>query len=355
MSLTNNRTFFKNFIPVVIKDSPIAGGSSSEIIHISINLTGTRLVNSRTDRSIRIWKCTPERLIDPVIIEHPHLKAVERVAWNPKTEFSFATVGRDDLVKIWRCTGSLEKELTIVKNGNTNGSGTETICQVVAYSNDGEILTVVDRDATVLLYSVSNNYAKLQEFQLNDHIYDILWFHHGHSFFMCALHDGSVPIYKITDVLLDANGSSQVNGSADTDNSNSITIDLKHKLLGHRSSATCVVVDPRGKYFAVGSNEGVVSLWNTSSMLISKVLTNTDEAIANIDISRDGTYVAVAYDSGENVKIFDYDTTEQVYEVPNSNSGNLALSHVAWFPSKTAFVHTSDNGRTMTLMKKPGK
>ena len=66
MSLSNNRTFFKNFVPVLIKDSPIAGGSGSEIILISINLTGTRLVNSRTDRSIRIWKCTPERLIDPI-------------------------------------------------------------------------------------------------------------------------------------------------------------------------------------------------------------------------------------------------------------------------------------------------
>lgn len=355
MSLSNNRTFFKNFVPVLIKDSPIAGGSGSEIILISINLTGTRLVNSRTDRSIRIWKCTPERLIDPIIIEHPHLKAVERISWNPKTEFSFATVGRDDLVNIWRCTGALEKELKIVKSGNTNESGTDVVCQIVAYSNDGEILTVVDRDSTVYLYSVSNNYNKFHEFKLNDHIYDILWFHHGHSFFMCALHDGSVPIYKVTDVLPGANGSAITDASPDTEVVNSVTIDLKHKLTGHRSSATCVAVDPRGKYCAVGSNEGVVSLWNTSSMLISKVLTNTDEAIANIDISRDGTYVAVAYDSGENIKIFDYDTTEQVYEVPNSNSGNLALSHITWFPSKTAFVHTSDNGKTMTLMKKPGK
>lgn len=349
MSLSNNRTFFKNFVPVVIKDSPIVGGSGSEIILISINLTGTRLVNSRTDRSIRIWKCTPERLVDPVIIEHPHLKAVERVAWNPKTEFSFATVGRDDLVKIWRCTGSLEKELKIVKNGTIDAPSTEAVCQIVAYSNDGEILTVVDRDSTVLLYSVSNNYSKLHEFKLNVHIYDMRWFHHGHSFFMCVLHDGSVPIYKVTDGLLDVNGSAEINGAV------SVIVDLKHQFLGHRSSATCVAVDPRGKYCAVGSNEGVVSLWNTSSMLISKVLTNTDEAIANIDISRDGTYVAVAFDSGENIKIFDYDTTEQVYEVPNSDSGNLTLSHVSWFPSKTAFVHTSDNGKTMTLMKKPGK
>lgn len=355
MSLSNNRTFFKNFVPVVIKDSSIGGVPGSEIILISINLTGTRLVNSRTDRSIRIWKCTPERLVDPIIIEHPHLKAVERVAWNPKTEFSFATVGRDDLVKIWRCTGLLEKELKIVKSGTGEEPATEAVCQIVSYSSDGEILKVVDRDSTVLLYSVSNNYTKLHEFKLNDHIYDAQWFHHGHSFFICASHDGSVPIYKVKDVPSDINGSADANGSNDTTDAIAVTVELKHQFLGHRSSATCVVIDPRGKYFAVGSNEGVVSLWDTSSMLISKVLTNTDDAISNIDISRDGAYVAVAFDSGENIKIFDYESTEQVYEVPNSNSGKLVLSHVSWFPSKTAFVHTSDNGETMTLMKKPGK
>lgn len=353
MSLSNNRTFFKNFVPVVTKDSSIGGGAGSELILISINLTGTRLVNSRTDRSIRIWKCTPERLIDPIIIEHPHIKAVERVAWNPKTEFSFATVGRDDVVKIWRCTGTLEKELKITKNDTPDGPASEAVCQIVAYSNDGEILTVVDRDNTVLLYSVSNNYTKIHEMKLNEHIYDIQWFHHAHSFFMCALYDGSVPIYKVTDLPSAANGHTE---NADSSTSTAvITVDLKHRLLGHRSSATCVVLDPRGKFIAVGSNEGVVSLWSTTSMHIAKVLTNTDEAISNIDISRDGAYVAVAFDSDENIKIFDSDTTEQVYEVPNSTSGKLALSHIAWFPSKTAFVHTSDNGRTMTLMKKPGK
>lgn len=333
MSLTNNRTFFKNFVPVVIKDSPIAGSSGSEVILLSINLTGTRLVNSRTDRTIRIWKCTPERLLDPITIEHPHLKAVERVAWNPKTEFSFATVGRDDLVKIWRCTGMLEKELKIVKSD----ASTSAICQVVNYSSDGEILSVVDRDSTVLLFSVTNNYTKIGEIKLNEHIYDLQWFNHNHSFFMCALHDGSVPIYKVSDT------------------SDGVSVDLKHQLLGHRSSATCVTVDPRGKYCAVGSNEGVVSLWNTASMINTKVLTNTDESISCIDISRDGTYIAVALDSGSNIKIYDYESTEQVYEVPNSFSGNLVLSSVAWFPSKTAFVHTSDNGKSMTLMKKPGK
>lgn len=343
---SNNKTFFKNFSSTAFHDSPISS-QISEIICLTINQTGTRVINTRTDKSIRIWKCYPDKLVDPIIIENPHLKAVERISWNPRTEFTFASVGRDELVKIWRCNGLLDKEIKVSKNG-----GGDIISQIVEYSYDGEVLSVVDRDSTITFYSVNNNYDKIGEVKVNEHIYDFSWFNEGHSYFLCALHNGNLPLYRVEEKKEEGNDNTNDNDNDDNNennNNNKLEVTHHHTLRGHRSSATCLSLNPRGIYFAVGSNEGVVSIWSTKTMINNRVITSIDEAISYIDISRDGTYLAVAYDSGSNIRIFDYESTEEVHEIPNSMSGSLVLPQIKWFPSKTAFIFTSDNGRTMSL------
>ncbi|ODV64801.1 WD40 repeat-like protein [Hyphopichia burtonii NRRL Y-1933] len=327
--MSTNKLFFQKFKSSTYTDEPIPGKGSSEIIHLTINASGTRLINTRTDRLIRIWKCLHDKLSDAITISQPHLKAVERIAWNPKTEHTFASVGRDDLVKIWNGNGILEKEIKVVK---TQGKEEAVISQIVKYSSDGDFLSVVDRDSTVSIYDVKNNYTKVEEVVIGEHIYDMEWFNYDHEFLIFALHDGTIPIYRMDE---------------------NIKLEPSHLLKGHRSLATCLSMDPRGRYFAVGSNEGVVSIWSTASMMNTKILSEVDEAIAQIDISRDGTYLAVGFDSGSNIKIYEYDTTEEMFEVPNSTSGTLALTQVKWFPTKTAFVYSSDNGRTLTLMRRP--
>lgn len=327
---SHNRSFFKNFDTQVYLDEPLMGSNQSEIIYLTLNQTGTRLINTRTDKSIRIWRCFNDRLAEPIVIQSPHLKAVESISWNPKTEHSFGSVGRDELIKLWRINGLLEKEIKVVKD-----NGQAAVLQIIEYSNDGDVLTVVDRDSTVLFYSATNNYTKLGEIKVSEHIYDLKWFNYKHDYFICALHDGTIPFYLV-----------ELEGDA-------INVKNLHTLKGHRSSAICLSVDPRGRYFACGSNEGIVSIWNTKTMINNRVITSVDEAISHIDISRDGTYLGVTYDSGSNIRIFDYESTDEVYEIPNSLNGNLVLSQIKWFPSKTAFVYTSDNGKTMSLLKRP--
>ncbi|KAK6458787.1 WD40-repeat-containing domain protein [Scheffersomyces xylosifermentans] len=335
----SNKNFFGNLTSQQVKDKPLSGhtASSTEIILIAINATGTRLVTSRTDKSIRIWRCTANGLIDPIVIEEAHAKSVESVSWNPKTEHNFATVGKDKFIKIWKGqSGTLERKIVVDK---TLGQSDPTSLKIVNYSHDGQILLAVDRDSTLFVYSVSQNYKKIHELKLDENIYDVQWFQKDHSYFVCALHDGSLPVYKIEE--------------SEEDSEDDTKVILKTTLTGHRSSATSVKVDPHGSYLAVGSSEGVISIWNTASMLNNKVITEVDESIACIEISRDGTYLAAAYDRGSNILIYDVHFGEKVYEVPDSVSGKLAFSAVTWFPNKTAFAYTSDHGTTLSITKKP--
>lgn len=340
-NIENNRNYFKSFKPVHITDEQIPGSFQSEIIFLSINDTGTRLVTSRTDKTLRIWKCFPSEINSPTIIESPHARGVECISWYPKAEFTFASVGRDDTVKIWKCHGGvLEKEINI--NRDNSNIIKDISCHLVKYSNDGEILMVADRDSVVYFYSVANNYKKVNEIQLEDYVYDLQWFHYNHKFFAAALHNGTVPLYEVKD-------NEEENQGDDGKVINSIV--LRHKLIGHRSSITCLKLDPRGSHLAIGSNEGVVSLWNTSDLLNCKLITQFDEPISYVSFSRDGGYLAIGYDINFNSRIYEVSSLTEVYEIPNSVGGKSVLPAICWFPNKTSFVYSSD-GKTTTFLRK---
>ncbi|KAG5418567.1 hypothetical protein I9W82_004095 [Candida metapsilosis] len=337
-SVQHSRDYFKQLTSHVLRDKPLAGhtSSSSEVITISINNCGTRLVTSRTDKSLRIWKCLAERIVDPIIIEDAHSRAVESISWDPNSEYSFATVGRDENIKIWRgATGKLEN---VIKT-------TSTHLKLIRYSLDGELLIAVDRESNVLCFAVNQNYKVVHEFKVPDHVYDLQWFNYGHEFFIMALHDGSLPIYKVTDT---ADNSIGVQGGG----GGSVDIKLKTVLTGHRSSATSIAISPRGRHFAVGASEGVVSKWSTESMVNCGVISDVDEVISSLNINRDGSYVAVSFDKDSNSIIYDIESGESVFEIPNSASGSMTFSSICWFPTKSVFAYSSDFGTTVSWVKK---
>ncbi|KAI5964206.1 uncharacterized protein KGF55_002148 [Candida pseudojiufengensis] len=333
--IKHNQAFFRKFKPIVYRDKPIIGHTttSTEIITISINPCGSRVVYSRTDKTIRIYKSYTDGLYDPITIEDAHLKSVESISWNPKTEFDFATVGNDENIKIWRSlNGSL---VNIIKTELKN-------LRIVRYSIDGEILIAIDKSSTILIYSVLNNYKLIQKFIINEYIYDLQWFNYEHSYFILALHDGSSPIYEINN-----------DGEFDPKKDNNELYKIKTIIKGHRSSTNTIAVSPKGSYFVIGGSDGIISIWNTINLLNKNVITDIDQSISNISCSRDGTYFSASFEKNSNSIIYDNDLCIKMFEIPNSESGKFTFNCVYWFPSKTEFVYSSDFGTTLTLMHKP--
>lgn len=318
--MSGRKEFCHNLVPIAVRDKPIPGHSStsSEIILIEINVTGTRIVTSRTDRTIRIWKCILDKIIEPIVIEDAHLRAVEKISFNPKTETTFASVGRDEYLKIWKGTGTLETSVKIA----------DSALKFVKYSPNGDHIILFDRDSRLHLLT-TDDYRVISTILLPEHIYDLVWINDS-SHFVCALHDGTMPVYKVTDQ----------------------SITLLQTLTGHRSSITCLAIDPRGLFLSAGSNEGVVSFWDLSTMLNYKVISAIDESIACVDISRDGSFLTTAYDGGSNIRIYDSESLEEYFEVPNSLSGLFTFTKICWFPLKMSFAFSSDYGTTLTVMTK---
>lgn len=316
-------SYFSTFHHSTLRDlGPGGKPLTADITLLSVNPTGTRVVNARTDRSVRIWKALLQTLADPVTIDNPHSKAVTRVSWNPNTDTSFATVGGDVSVKLWKGNGTLEREIRVTKKGHV-------VCELAEFSPDGRLMAVVDKDGTMNVYDVLENYTKVGDTKLPSHVNDIMWTNRGHSVLLAALDDGKIAILSIQPKISDVK--------------KKYLIETAHTLKGHRSAVTCLAMDPKGRYFAAGSDDGSVSFWTTSDMICNKVLANVDQGICSVDISKDGTHVAVGY-SETGVKVYDYNTMAEVYEVPNSNAVSPL---VRWFPNKVALVSVGEKGRVM--------
>lgn len=306
------------------------GGKSlqAEITQLSVNATGNRVINTRTDKTIRVWKALQLGASSPSVIENAH-RDIPRILWNTNTDLSFASVGRDSWVKMWTCSGRLEREIKVLKPHGT------AVLELVEYSTDGKVLCVVDIDGTVILYDVADNYSKLALIKLVDHVNDIQWTNRGHDYLFAALDNGTVeilhPIMKTK------------------------TVTVVHTLEGHKSPVTCIRFDPRGRFFACGTKEGIVSLWRTSNMLNYRALSLVDQQVVDVEYSRDGSYLAVAFAQDTTIKVYDCDTLEQLYEVPNSSAGKSGFLALKWLPHRANFVYVAENGRVVEFAKRDQK
>ncbi|KAG7195231.1 uncharacterized protein KQ657_003757 [Scheffersomyces spartinae] len=336
-----NKKFFEDFTSIPIRDQSLPNHfDAGEVIHIALNFTGTRLAYSRSDGSVRIWSMMNEGGRESVVIESPHTKPVELLCFNPQEEFVFLTVARDEYIRVWRTNGVLQREVQVKSPVNKSGKGSDkanVILQHVGYSSDGQIVVVADREGWI--YGFDALFAPIFSVDVGEYVYSIMWFHFEHKYFACGLQDGSIPIFELVE----------------KSSEHQLLYEIRKltTLRGHRSSVTCLAIDPRGIYFAAGSNEGVVLIWKNETMLVTRVISDIDEAVTDLDISRDGTYVAVSFDRTASGKIYDISLGDKIYDIPNSLSGSQVTPQIRWFPQKTTFVYVGDKGRNVVLMKRP--
>lgn len=298
----------------------------AEITLLLVNATGSRVLNARTDKSIRIWRASSLGLSQPVTIEHAHPREVSGVLWNTNTDYSFASVGKDAWVKLWTGTGQLEREIKVEVAGKL------AQLVVVEYLPDGAYLAVADEDGAVVLLDVHDNYLKFAEYGSKSRVCALKWPNNGHEYVLVALENGLVEILT-------------VNGKARL-------LELAHTLKGHKSPVTCISVDPRGRFLALGTAEGTVSIWNLSNLLNSHVLAKVDQAISSVEISRDGAFIAVAYAQETSVKVYDSFTLAEVHELPASSSGKSGVSALKWLNSRGNFVYVGDHGKVVHFTRR---
>lgn len=60
-------------------------------------------------------------------------------------------------------------------------------------------------------------------------------------------------------------------------------LELQHILNAHPGTCICIEFDPTGKYFATGSADALVSLWDVDELACKKVFTRYDDVYLQLE------------------------------------------------------------------------
>lgn len=115
-------------------------------------------------------------------------------------------------------------------------------------------------------------------------------------------------------------------------------LELQHILKAHPGTCICIEFDPTGKYFATGSADALVSLWDAKELACVRVFSRLDWPVRTISFSHDGRLLASASEDLI-IDIGETETGEKVADI----SVDAATFTVAWHPKQYLLAYACDD------------
>jgi THO complex subunit 3 len=228
-----------------------------------------------------------------------------------------ATASSDKSVRLWdiRSTSTnkqLHKIPTVGENIN------------LAWRHDGMHLVVGNKDDTVSIIDV-RTHKVIKNVKYKHYVNELKWDLTG-KFLLMTTGEGHVEVY---DYEVD-----QIIGNV------SQTMQRVRRIQAHSRDVFCIDFDPTGKYFAVGSEDAVVSLWSVPEFVPVRGISRHDEPIKMLSFSHDGQFLA--YGSREWIDISHVETGEQVH-ILKTNDQEVQVYSLCWHPSEHLLAYTKEN------------
>ena len=116
------------------------------------------------------------------------------------------------------------------------------------------------------------------------------------------------------------------------------SMEAKQTLAAHTAGCYCISFDPTGQYFATGSADSLVSLWDVKDKVCVRTLTRLDWPVRTLSFSHDGRYIASASEDLQ-IDIAEVATGEAAHSLPVRS----AMNSVAWSPTHTLLAFAGDD------------
>lgn len=331
---------FKPLKPTVYSESARPSSLAPNIRSVSWSPTGALLAQS-TSVNIRVWNVDrPDVKASSEMKDGArgtaHTMAVEKVAFNPRSEALLASTGLDGMVKLWDvrtpagATGGMRGTTTIKSAEHKVGGqglfltwhpgGTE-----VLVGRQDDVVTALDiRKIDTALVEVGGPKWEMEPTNRSP-VKD------KGSFNMMAFSNSGREVFATT-------------GDGPVKVLDYPTMEPIYTLGAHTSNTYAVQHSPAGNYVAVGASDSLISLWDTNTWMCAHVLSHNTSAVRDLSFSFDGTFLVAGCgadrDGDKGLDIYHVDTGESVHTIETVN----AVSWVAWHPLRYAIAYGGDPG-----------
>eukprot|EP01050_Picozoa_sp_SAG11_P011189 SAG11_NODE_1169_length_5616_cov_44.787566_4_plen_261_part_00 len=216
-----------------------------------------------------------------------------------------ASTSTDKTVRVWDARSG-----DCVANVSTVGENL-SICwspegNTIAVGNFDNQITFIDRRKFTAVGSPFKSKVELNE---------IAWNNSGNLFFLTTS-NGTVEVHDYS------------------------TGKLGEKLItleAHTQNCYCIKFDPRDKYFAVGSADALVSIWDLATFTPVQTIGRLEWPVRTLGFSADGQFIASGSED-HFIDIGEVETGQQVHRIQTDSPTNA----LAWHPKMPILAFGSD-------------
>lgn len=301
----------------------------NEILSLEFHPSGHTVAYSRMDGSLTIWPFISATFIPGKMIHIKDAcgndKLVTSVSWNPLEITQLITASNSNEVNIWEYD---EEKRTASKIKNITVSQRAKIIKA-QFDPHGQYLLAMTKSESMYLYSVKNEFqlvttVSISKFIGDDSVYSTSWDNSGENIII-GTKTGKIKVLTI-----------------DT-STNTITNRLQ--VQGHRSSVTCLKMDPLGRYLISGGADGSCNIWELNTFICTNEIAELNSGIISIDMCHMGKILGVCM-ADNRTCFFDITTGKILYETTRKDLNSEPI--IKFFPDRTMFLLS---GKNDTLQK----
>lgn len=255
---------------------------------------------------------------------------MDQLCWHATLPDLLSTASGDKTVRIWDVRAGKCSTTVNTKGENIN----------ITWSPDGNTIAVGNKEDLVTFIDTRTHKIRAEE-QFNFEVNEIAWNNTSDLFFLTN-GQGCIHVLSYPD------------------------LELQHMLKAHPGTCICIEFDPTGKYFATGSADALVSLWDAEELacLVRKffnfticiyfffalyfdvftlktkqrIFSRLDWPVRTISFSHDGRLLASASEDLI-IDIGDTETGEKIADI----SVDAATFTVAWHPKQYLLAYACDD------------